>query len=393
VSGNPIDFLLYSEGRYDRHRLIPWWDQERLSKARLIVAGAGALGNETLKLLALLGVGNLTVIDYDTISPSNLSRMVLFRESDIGRSKSITAAERLREINPDIFVQAIHGDLRYDLGLGSYRQADLILGCLDSVEARWALNRRCQLAGVSWIDAGMSHFHGQVTRYSPSSGACYECTFTPTTYERFSKHYSCPYGLLNRQSEKIVPTTVVTASIIAALQVQEALYVLHNLDKTGLNPGQRLTVFLNPYHLTVDTLPFNPDCLAHESLPTSLPELHIHPNSKTIGEVIQQVGGEYIPGAHTLELPFDLLTFFSCPGCETQSTVMRPKDKVHQDEVICPRCGENRIPEFLSSIHLDATISGARWEALKLPPDEILTFSNSERSQPILIRQEVTNHG
>src|SRR5262245_48450748 len=73
--------------RYARQQLIEWWDQERLRNARVLVAGAGALGNEVSKNLALLGVGHLLLVDADRVEHSNLSRTVLFQDHDVGRSK------------------------------------------------------------------------------------------------------------------------------------------------------------------------------------------------------------------------------------------------------------------------------------------------------------------
>ena len=84
------------DDRYSRLRLIAWWDQERLARAKILVVGAGALGNEVLKNLALLGIGTTYVVDFDTIEPSNLARSVLFRVADRGRSKAEVAAERAR---------------------------------------------------------------------------------------------------------------------------------------------------------------------------------------------------------------------------------------------------------------------------------------------------------
>ena len=72
------------EDRFSRFRLIPWWDQEKISNCRLLVVGAGALGNEILKNAALLGFRHVVVIDLDRIEESNLSRTVLYRESDVG---------------------------------------------------------------------------------------------------------------------------------------------------------------------------------------------------------------------------------------------------------------------------------------------------------------------
>ncbi|HAV20946.1 MAG TPA: thiamine biosynthesis protein ThiF, partial [Firmicutes bacterium] len=82
------------EDRYSRLRLIPWWDQSKLKNAKVMVVGAGALGNEVIKNLALVGVGNILIIDMDIIENSNLSRSVLFRAEDCGRLKAEVAAER-----------------------------------------------------------------------------------------------------------------------------------------------------------------------------------------------------------------------------------------------------------------------------------------------------------
>ena len=90
--------------RYQRHSLIDWFDQEALKRAHIIVIGAGAVGNEAIKNLALLGIGHLHLVDMDRIEEHNLTRSVLFRESDIGRPKAMVAAERCYELNPDLVV-------------------------------------------------------------------------------------------------------------------------------------------------------------------------------------------------------------------------------------------------------------------------------------------------
>src|SRR5262252_8460788 len=97
------DVLIIDDGdRYGRLRLISWWRQERLAAARVLVVGAGALGNEVLKNLALVGAGSIHMIDLDTVEPSNLSRSVLFRPEDGGQPKAVVAARRAREITPEI---------------------------------------------------------------------------------------------------------------------------------------------------------------------------------------------------------------------------------------------------------------------------------------------------
>src|SRR5436309_2540858 len=92
------------EDRFERFRLIGWWDQRRLARAKALVVGAGALGNEIIKNLALLGWGNLLIADKDHVENSNLSRSVLYRERDNGKSKAEVAARAAKEIYPGINV-------------------------------------------------------------------------------------------------------------------------------------------------------------------------------------------------------------------------------------------------------------------------------------------------
>ncbi len=106
------------EDRFARLRLISWWDQQKLSQAKFLVIGAGALGNEILKNLALLGIGNVLVADLDRIENSNLSRSVLFRGEDCGRSKAEVAAARAREIYPGMRVQPLTLNIVHDLARG-----------------------------------------------------------------------------------------------------------------------------------------------------------------------------------------------------------------------------------------------------------------------------------
>lgn len=370
-----IDFTHQSEGRYDRQQLIAWWDQERLARARFIVVGAGALGNEVLKLLALMGAGHIQVVDFDTVSPSNLARMVLFRERDIGRPKAEVAAERLAEINPATRVEPVQGDLRHAIGLGDYHRADLVLGCLDSVNARWALNRRCLLAGTPWIDGAMSDFHGLVSHYSPQGGACYECTFTARTHERFSQRYSCPFGLRSGLDDDKVPTTAVASSLIAALQVQQAMLILH--DQTdGLQPGERLMVYLKPFRMVQDRLPANPDCLAHHSLPLDIPFVDLSPQSSA-RDALAAVR-QFFPQVAALQLPGEFITGFVCPACGSRESVERSKELVFQAESRCPACGGLREPQVITQV-----ADASDWVDLPLarfgiPPRDILSFDHPD---------------
>src|SRR5262245_14014787 len=215
--------------RSGRLRLIPWWRQEKLAAAKVLVVGAGALGNEVLKNLALLGVGWTIVIDLDDVEPSNLSRSVLFRLEDGGRPKAEVAARRAREINPEVAIHPIRGDVITDLGLGVFAAMDVVIGCLDNREARLWVNRQCWKVGTPWVDAGIQEIQGVVKVFTPPHSACYECAMTARDYQLLNLRYSCP--LLRREDilQGKVPTAPTIASMMAALEVQEALKLIHGL--------------------------------------------------------------------------------------------------------------------------------------------------------------------
>src|SRR5947209_17123614 len=118
------------QDRFHRFKLIAWWDQQKLAAAKVLVIGAGALGNEILKNLALLGVGNILVADLDRIENSNLSRSVLYRAADNGEYKATVAARAAKEIYPDLKAHAFNSNVVYDLGLGVFRWADVVIGGL-----------------------------------------------------------------------------------------------------------------------------------------------------------------------------------------------------------------------------------------------------------------------
>src|SRR5947208_560139 len=96
--------------RYLRHDLIDWFDQDLLKRLRVLVVGAGAVGNEVIKNLVLLGVGAIRIVDFDHIEVHNLTRSVLFSEADVGKSKAEVAAAAAQRLDPNCKVEAITGD-------------------------------------------------------------------------------------------------------------------------------------------------------------------------------------------------------------------------------------------------------------------------------------------
>ena len=225
----PESLVIDDDDRYSRLRLITWWRQEKLQAAKVLVVGAGALGNEVLKNLALLGLGTTYLIDLDQVELSNLSRSVLFREQDGGQPKAACRGPRAVDLNPEITIFPLHGDVITDIGLGLFAEIDLVIGCLDNREARLWVNRQCWKTNTPWIDAGIQEIQGVVKVFVPPDSACYECAMTKRDYELLNFRYSCPLLTRDQITSGKVPTAPTIASMMAALQVQEALKLLHGM--------------------------------------------------------------------------------------------------------------------------------------------------------------------
>ena len=216
------------EGGEGVFTLLSWFKKDKVKNARVLVAGAGALGNEVVKDLALFGVGHIYVVDFDQIEISNLTRSVLFREEDAYNHsyKAEIVAKRAMEINPQIKVTPIVGNLFSEVGFGLYRAVDVVIGCLDSRMARYLLNRLCMRAGKTWIDGSIENLTGAVKVYTPGIN-CYECGLSREEFNIIMLRTGCADVVRAQTSAGRVATTPISASIIGAMQVQEAMKIIH----------------------------------------------------------------------------------------------------------------------------------------------------------------------
>lgn len=163
---------------YDRQFRLEGWSQKLVKNSRVLIAGVGGLGCEIAKNLAMLGVGHIDLVDLDIIEHSNLNRQILFTGAKIGEAKAVVAARKLRDINPNIIVKGYHTSLER-LNPTIYKNADVIIGGLDSMNARLNLNAQCIRFKKPLVDGGVSGYHGHVYTIFPYQNACYECNPLP----------------------------------------------------------------------------------------------------------------------------------------------------------------------------------------------------------------------
>jgi adenylyltransferase/sulfurtransferase len=367
--------------RYSRLRLIGWWDQERLRASKVLVVGAGAIGNEVLKNLALLGIGHVLVIDLDEIEDSNLTRSVLFRHEDCGKSKAIAAAEEMRDINPDVRVTPIHGNVITDLGLGVFRDVDVVIGCLDNREARLWVNRSCWKVGTPWIDGGIQEISGVAKVFVPPDGACYECAMTENDYRLINLRYSCP--LLRREDLQAgkVPTAPTIASLIGGLQVQEALKLLHGLPVAA---GEALVFNGQANNFYKTAYQRREDCLSHDTYPGPI-EIQLSAVEATAEDVFAKAAGHFGGKRElTLSLDRDLVVSLDC-ACGQSRPIMRPQQLVGASDAQCPQCGQTARPRLEHSIDAGAPLAKEKLTTLGIPPYDIVRIADDQSEQVFLL--------
>ncbi|OAD19416.1 UBA/THIF-type NAD/FAD-binding protein [Candidatus Thiomargarita nelsonii] len=329
---------------FDRQERIAWWDQEKLKNARVMVVGAGAIGNETLKNLALLGIGNIFIVDFDTISTSNLSRTVLFRQADKGKKKAEIAALRTKEMSllEDANVSWFHGDAVWDLGTGVFRSMDIVLGCLDNVETRLGTNRQCWLAKTPWIDSGIYELGGHVSVFIPPEPPCYQCGASNEQLIAARKRYSCDDFKRSVLDEGKMPTVQITSSIISAIQVQEAIKFLCG---QRVESGKKIYFQGRINDFAVLGLPKNENCDVHG---TSYPEIIPLPLSSSVKlkDFLEYVTQDQYSGADaSLDFRSDrtFVVSVSCNSCGSKIEMYKPTFRIFDTEIICGECKQKGI--------------------------------------------------
>lgn len=365
--------------RFESLRLIPWWDQDRLSETRVLVVGAGALGNEALKNLALLGVGHIAVVDMDTIEASNLSRSVLFRATDGGRMKAEVAAERAAEINPHIQITPLAKDVISGVGLGWFADADIVLGCLDNREARLWVNRCCWHVGTPWIDAGIQEISGVVQVFVPPDGTCYECGMKQADYRLINLRYSCPLLRQEDLRRGRVPTTPTIASIMAGWQVQEALKLVHAKSSSA---SSAMVFHGMTNHVYRTHLPRHEACLSHDSWEPAerLPKIE---TESTAAELFAAAARATDRTPNRLRLHRDLVRGFSCGGCGNEQSLLQGLLTTRASEADCPNCGQTMSPEIVGEVATDAPLlSEKKLSELGIPAADIVMLEFADGPRP-----------
>lgn len=166
--------------RYARQVTLPQVElsgQRILEKSKVLIIGAGGLGNPAALYIAASGVGRIDIVDGDIIEESNLHRQVLFNPSDLGLNKATVLSKKIKEQNPEIQSKAYPHFLNRELALKIFKDYDLILDGTDRFSAKYLINDVCLFYNKPMIYASVFQFQGQLATFWKQEGSCYRCIY------------------------------------------------------------------------------------------------------------------------------------------------------------------------------------------------------------------------
>ena len=208
--------------RYSRQVMleeIGYQGQQKLHDAKVCVVGVGGLGNPITTRLVAMGVGKIRIVDRDVIELSNLHRQTMFDDSDIGEVKVEVAAKKLQKLNPNVKIEALPISVNDYTALEVVDGCDVVIDALDSVNARYSLNKACIAKKIPFVTGAAVGVSGQVFTILPKQSACYHCMFPALDED------SMPTCSI----EGVHPSIL---SIIGGIEVAEAVKII-----TGKKPS------------------------------------------------------------------------------------------------------------------------------------------------------------
>ena len=234
--------------RYSRHIIMDELGpggQVALLDSAVLVVGAGGLGSPVLQYLAAAGVGTIAIADDDVVERSNLQRQVVHRDADVGRPKVDSAAEFVRELNPDVTVDRHESRVSADTVAATIEGYDVVVDASDNFPTRYLLNDYCRLQDIPVSHGAIYKFEGQVTTLVPG-GPCYRCLF-PEAPEAGTIPDCATTGVLG-----VLPGTV------GCIQATEATKLILDAGE----PLEGRLLFYDSMEMSFETVPYqqNPNC-------------------------------------------------------------------------------------------------------------------------------------
>ena len=366
--------------------LIPTPDYSRLEETvfghprvrglTALVAGAGALGNEVVRILGLLGVARVLVVDPDVVEASNLPRSFFFwgREA-VGKAKVSSLVDALTPHFPATLWKGLKCEIA-DVGFGRIAESGILFSCVDSDLARLEIAYISTKLDIAVVDGGLgtkNYSHGRISYFPGAKGACYGCMLSPRKRRELLQYWHAtvrPCSAGDRLSEQEFPSTPTMASAVAAMQVEFGLRSLFGERSETTIESRSWEIRLHPkVSMTEFRTPVSERCPFHERGHQKMvgapgPEV-------TIQEMLTSASADH------LLLDWPICTKAECLSCHHEWVPMLRLATMRR-QALCPVCGSGSVLEVETtrSIGRDSPFVHFPPSALGLPPDHLYTLGN-----------------
>ncbi len=277
--------------------------QQKLKNTKVLVIGAGGLGNAILPYLSAAGIGTIGIIDGDRVEKSNLQRQVLFSENSIGKSKVEIAASHLRPLNSEIEINIYNQFLHAKNAVSILENYDVIVDATDTVSIRYLINDACMLAGKPFVYGSVYRFEGQVSVFNYKNGPTYRCLFKKKTT-----------NVINCEEAGVLGTTV---GIIGMLQANEVMKII-------LETGDVLSGKL----LLYNTLNNNQDIIKFKKDDSIKIDRDFYESEYLIDRIVHINAQEAITGNSQL---IDVREYGELPEIDSEKIIKMPLSKMESD--------------------------------------------------------------
>lgn len=389
---------------FARQKMILSPEASKLIKnVKILVVGAGAGGNEVLKNLLLMGFGNITIIDFDYIEDSNLSRTTLFHKEDIGKSKAIVAAERLTEMalheSPNI--RAFHGNLMTEIGKSIFWEHDIVICCVDTQKARAYINDWCVRSNTPFFEMGFRDFDVDICFFAPDGGIIQSdgtreekfppkdgifpklegefpvCLREEIGFGAFDeKRNSCSGYKIQDVNLTKIPTIQVSAAMAGVLVAME---LIKYLDGKDIVRNKMLMFFGRTYKTDIFNYQRNPACHIHEEKIDKIIPVQVQPTI-TLKEFITNIGKE-LNAQILLYLPESYIISGKCHICGKTIEYNKRHSQFWDNERWCEDC-RNANPNYEHIINYGSVPLFVPTEISLDLSEEILTRTLSQVGIP-----------
>jgi molybdopterin/thiamine biosynthesis adenylyltransferase len=261
-----MDFTSQQVERYSRQivlKEVGGIGQKKLLNSKVTIIGCGGLGSPVAYYLTAAGIGNIKIVDFDTVELSNLHRQILHFTNDINKKKTQSAYEKLHQLNPDVNIEIVDEPIFPNNVKKILRNSDFVIDGSDNIPTKMLINDACISLGIPFSIAGVVRFNGQIITVDPDNKtACYRCIFGDISEN--DPTMSCSQaGVIG-----LIP------GIVGCIQANEAIKYILNIG--DLITGRMLFLDLLKYRFSFINVVRNENCMACGDNAIDLVETHTY---------------------------------------------------------------------------------------------------------------------